>query len=124
MPATFFPSARDGRVASRNNLIIFREIRDVEEAILIAQLAGAFDVTISSTLMTYEPLVGPTAYTPALGVTYPAIEYWRAWQGFNDARVLIERMNTVIKYFVDLDYSIVRKTNQVSLDSFDLIIKW
>ena len=128
MPQRFFPSAREGRVASRNNLLIFREIRDIEEAVLLAQIDGDFEVRISNTTMTYCPTVGPHCHTTILTcqplITYPSIDYWRVWKGFLVNRMLEEQMKTVIRYFVDLDYSIVRKTNVNTNQTFDWVIKW
>ncbi len=121
MPSSFFPSASEARTLSRDNLFIFREIRDIEEQILIAQNNEAFEVTVDSTGMT--SVSGDFIHDHLLG-TDLSEEYYRVWKMLETDAVKTEQMNTVITYFKDLSYSIVRQTNPSTLDTFVWVIKW
>lgn len=122
MPSSFFPSAREARTQSRDNLFIFREIRDIEELILIAQKDNRLEVTVSSTGMTLVD--NDDIHSELLLQEYSAEEYFRAWKMFDVNAVATEQMETVIQYFKDLGYSIVRKTNPSTLDTFVWEVKW
>ena len=116
MPNRFFPSAREARFNSRNNLEIFREIRAIEEHILVAQNDGLFEVVIDDTVMTQYP--APTGDPE----DSPSIAFFNTWRG--EASVsLEEQMKTVIGYFQDLGYSIVRRVASNSI-TFTWVIKW
>jgi len=117
MPNRFFPSAREARFNSRNNLEIFREIRAIEEQILVAQGNGLFEVVIDDTVMTQYPAATGDAEDS------PSIAYFNTWRGTTASISLEEQMKTVIGYFQDLGYSIVRRTATSSI-TFTWVIKW
>lgn len=104
-----FPSAIDAREYSRNNTVIFNEIRDIESSILEAIDNKNFDTIISNSYMTSEQ---------------SGISYWRVWQEFDENDVLYDQMSQVIKYFQDLKYSVSRKTNMEIGNIFYWEIKW
>lgn len=122
MPSSFFPSASEARTLSRDNLFIFREIRDIEEQILIAQQNETFEVTVDSTGMTSAD--GDFMHDHLLPGQSLAEEYYRVWKMLETDSVKLEQMNIVIKYFKDLSYSIVRQTNPSTLDTFVWVVKW
>jgi len=117
MPSRFFPSAREARFNSRNNLEIFREIRTIEEHILVAQSNGLFEVVVDDTVMTEYPATG--VQNPA---DSPSLDFYNTWKGAASVS-LEEQMKTVIGYFKDLGYSIVRRAVNNST-TFTWVIKW
>lgn len=89
-----FLTAKDARKQARNNIVVFNEIRDLEQAILIEVAAGQYSVIIdNTTFMTTTS------------------EYYQVWMGLVESDVISSQMNDVIDYFVDLGYSIARLEN-------------
>lgn len=111
-------TAAQARSKSRNDLIIFSEIREIENAILAAAAAGDYDVEVTGSLMTATVTTG----TPAPIVT--ARQYYQVWQGTADDRAKFIQMSTVITYFTDLGYTIDRRTNPNTGDTFKWLIYW
>lgn len=106
-------SAGQARAKAQNDLTIFREVRDIEEAILTAIAAGNYSVDVTSTLMT------STTDQVAL-----ARLYFTAWQGITPDRSKEIQMNLIITYFTDLGYTIERKTNALTGDTFKWTVLW
>lgn len=108
-----FPNAEQARTGSRNNVVIHREIRHIEEAILDAIDAGLLMVSITDSVMT---LAG-TNESPGTGRAY-----YNAWTAdAQDAdRALVDQMNNILIYFKDLGYSIIRK----AVGSNAVVFKW
>ena len=109
-------TAAEARAKAQNDSVIFNEIRDIEDAILTAATAGDYDTTVKGTTMTAE--VG----TPP--VVQKARVYFNTWQGSVDDRAKFIQMGKVITYFTDLGYSIERRTNSVTGDTFIWIVSW
>lgn len=112
-----FPNAEQARKGSRNNLVIHREIRHIEEAILDAIDDGLLTVSITDSVMT---LAG-TSDEPGSGRAY-----FTAWMAdaIDADRALTDQMNNVLIYFKDLGYSIIRKSNGSNAVTFKWEILW
>ena len=108
-----FPNAEQARSGSRNNVVIHREIRHIEEAILDAIDDGLLTVSITDSVMT---LAGSND-APGSGRAY-----YTAWMAdaLTADRALVDQMNNILIYFKDLGYSIIRK----SVGSNAVVFKW
>lgn len=111
-------TATEARAKSQNDSIIFNEIRDIEDAILTAVNAGDYDADVTGTTMTATSTVGTPAPIAAARV------YFNVWQGSVDDRAKFIQMGQVITYFTDLGYSIERRTNSTTGDTFKWILSW
>lgn len=111
-------TATEARAKAQNDSVIFKEIRDIEDAILTAAAAGEYDATVSGTTMTATSTAGmPTPISVAR-------VYFNVWQGSVDDRAKFIQMGKVITYFTDLGYSIERRTNSTTGDTFTWIVSW
>jgi hypothetical protein len=106
-------SAGQARAKAQNDLIIFGEVRDIEEAILTAIAAGNYNVDVVGTVMT----------STTDGVANARL-YFNGWQGITPDRSKEIQMNQVITYFTDLGYTIERKTNALTGDTFKWTVLW
>lgn len=106
-------TAAQARAKSRNDVVIFNEIRDIEDAILAAANAGQLDATVIATTMTDT---GDGIDT--------AREYFKAWQGTVPNRAKEQQMADVVEYFVNLGYQIDRRANPNTGDTFRWLIYW
>jgi len=107
-------TAAEARAKTQNDTVIFNEIRDIEDTILTSVAAGLYDVNVFETTMTATDPVGVIA----------ARVYFTTWQGGVDDRAKFIQMNKVITYFTDLGYSIERRTNSTTGDTFNWHISW
>lgn len=107
-------TANQARTKSQNDVLVFNEIRDIEDAILVAVSTGLYEATVTGTTMTATALPGRTT----------AILYFNTWQGTIDDRAKYLQMGTVLKYFTDLGYSIERRTNSTTSDTFKWVVSW
>jgi hypothetical protein len=129
-------TAKQARAKTLNDLIIFNEVRDIEEAILRAASEGEFSsVVLTGTMMT--GLIADTGSTESLDafVTTPRFElaandgassqvYYNIWQGTMSHRAKEVQMNTVVQYFTDLGYQIERRTNATTGYTFKWVVYW
>lgn len=99
-------TATQARNKAQNDLVIFNEVRDIESAILTASADGLYEVTANETSMT------------------SSASYFNVWQGVTPDRSKEVQMASVIKYFTDLGYSIERKVNLTSGNTFDWQVFW
>lgn len=107
-------TASQARAKSQNDSLVFNEIRDVEDAILTSINAGLYEAVVTGTSMTATVTLGlPTA-----------IVYFNTWQGSTDDRAKYLQMGQIITYFTDLGYSIERRTNSLTGNTFKWIISW
>lgn len=109
-------TASEARAKSQNDIIIFNEIRDIEDAILTAVNAGEYNSEVIDTTMT---LVTGTPEEIAL-----ARIYFNTWQGTIEDRSKYIQMGQIITYFTDLGYSIERRTNSNTGNTFKWILSW
>lgn len=107
-------TATEARAKSQNDSIIFNEIRDIEDAILDSVAGGLYDATVSGTTMTA---------TSQESIATARI-YFNTWQGSVDDRAKFIQMSKVVTYFTDLGYSIERRTNPTTGDTFNWIVSW
>lgn len=106
MIASIMLTAAQARSKAQNDLVIFNEVRDIEEAILTASAAGSYDITLDSTTMTISAI------------------YCNVWKGVVADRAKEIQMAAIIKYFSDLGYSIERKTNSTTGTTFVWQVYW
>lgn len=107
-------TAAQARAKAQNDVVIFNEIRDIEDAILTAVNSGLYEAEVVGTTMTATALPARTT----------AILYFNTWQGTIDDRAKFIQMGQIITYFTDLGYSIERRTNSVTSDTFKWIVSW
>jgi hypothetical protein len=106
-------TASQARAKSRNDLIIFNEIRAIELSILTAAGDGDLSVEITGTLM--------TSTTDDIAT---AREYFRAWQGSLPNRAKEQQMANIVEYFYGLGYQIDRRVNGSTGDTFKWVVYW
>ena len=106
-------NAQEARAKSSNDLVIFHEVRDIEEAVLTASVAGHYEVAVNTTAM-----------TDTVDGIDTAREYFKVWIGASDDRAKQRQMSTVTQYFADLGYNIERRTNGTTSDTFTWYIYW
>lgn len=109
-------TANEARAKSLQDIIILREIRDIEEAVLEACAAGLVEVTLATTT-TMAKVATDTGYETA-------IEYYNTWTSSRDDRQKYLQMESVIKYFTDLGYAIERRTNSSTGTTFKWVVAW
>jgi len=109
-------TAGEARTKALQDIYVLREIRDLEEQIILASADGEVEVTVSSTsTMAKNP--SDTGYSVAA-------EYYDTWTGARNDRQKTLQMNKVIQYFSDLGYTIDRVTNPASQTTFQWVIAW
>ena len=99
-------TATEARAKAQNDVIIFTEIRNIEDSVLSAISNGYYSTVVTGTIMT-------------LSVTYCNV-----WQGATDDRAKFIQMNQVVTYFTDLGYGIERRKNADTGNTFKWIISW
>jgi hypothetical protein len=109
-------TASEARLKALQDIYVLREIRDLEEEIILAAADGAVEVVVStSSTMAKNPT--DTGYALAT-------EYFNTWTGVNDDRQKRLQMAKVIQYFSDLGYTIERQINSTSQTTFQWVIAW
>lgn len=114
-----FPSADDARANARNNIIIFNEVRNIENEILTAISQNLLSIKIVDTTMTNPGTTLNGTVTPGTG--YP---YYQAWSGIVPSRELSDQMDQVVLYFTDIGYSVSRFVNTDTNYAFYWEIMW
>ena len=99
-------TATQARNKAQNDLVIFAEVRDIELSILTASAAGHYETTLTNTTMSTSS------------------NYFNVWRGNTDDRAKEKQMATIIQYFTDLGYTIERKTNATTGNTFNWVIYW
>jgi hypothetical protein len=112
----FFINAKQARDKGRKDSIIQSETAVIENAILTAVEANTLTITISDNSVMTE-------YTNSSGKEI-AESYYTNWQGGASDATKLDQMAQVIKYFVDLGYSIHRQINTLSGTTFEWVISW
>jgi len=131
-------TAAQARAKARNDWIIYNEIRAIERAILLATGAteSYMGVVLTNTVMTGEledtissegdDILAVESDIP-LEDTDPQIVarlYNQVWQGARTDRAKDLQMSAIVTYFTDLGYSITRKTNRSTGDTFKWVVYW
>jgi hypothetical protein len=109
-------TAAEARVKSLQDIFVIREIRDIEEEILVASSNGDVEVVISNTSTMTKNSVN-TGYALAA-------EYYDTWIGAREDRQKNLQMEKIIKYFSDLGYTIDRQTNPTTQTTFQWVVAW
>ena len=99
-------TASEARAKAQNDVVIFNEIRNIEDAILEAVADGQYKAEITGTTIT-------------LSVTY-----YNVWLGVTEDRAKYIQMGNIVTYFTDLGYSIERRTNPDTGNTFKWIVSW
>lgn len=110
-------TAGEARAKALQDLVILREIRDIEEAILSAAADGELQVDITDTTTMAKSDSADPGYSLAT-------EYFDTWQGTEDDRQKIAQMNKVITYFAGLGYAIERRTNADTDTTIVWVVAW
>ena len=109
-------TAAEARVKSLQDIYVLREIRDLEEEVLLASADGAVEVTVATT---------STMAKNAADVGYAlAAEYYDTWVGVREDRQKILQMNKIVQYFTDLGYTVDRQMNPNTQTTFQWVIAW
>ena len=109
-------TASEARLKSLQDIYVLREIRDLEEHVILAAAAGKVEVTITST-STMAKTISEAGYALAT-------DYFNAWNGTRDDRQKILQMSKIIQYFSDLGYTIERQINPGTQTTFQWILAW
>jgi len=108
-------TATQARAKAQNDIIIFNEVRNIEFAVLTAIANGQYQIEVIGTTMT------DTTNNTTLAISR---EYFKVWQGITSSRSKDAQMGAVIQYFTDLGYTIDRKTNSLTGDTFMWQVLW
>lgn len=109
-------TAAEARAKSLQDLIVLREIRDLEEEIILATADGAVEVVVTVT-STMAKGLSDTGYALAT-------QYFDTWTGARDDRQKYLQMEKVMTYFSDLGYTIDRRVNSSTNTTFKWVIAW
>ena len=109
-------TASEARLKSLQDIYVLREIRDLEEHVILAAAAGKVDVIITST--------STMAKTTSEAGYVLATDYFNAWNGTRDDRQKILQMSKIIQYFSDLGYTIERQINPGTQTTFQWVLAW
>jgi hypothetical protein len=113
----YFISAKQAREKARKDSVIQSETASIEATILVAVEAGTLSATVNdNTTMTES--------TSADAAQVLAENYHSVWQGGTTDATKSDQMAQVIKYFVDLGYSIHREINTSSNTTFKWVVSW
>ena len=109
-------TAAEARVKSLQDIYVLREIRDLEEEVLLASADGEVQVTVTTT---------STMAKNSADVGYAlAAEYYDTWTATREDRQKTLQMNKVVQYFSDLGYTIDRQMNPNTQTTFQWVIAW
>lgn len=131
-------TAAQARAKARNDWIIYNEIRAIERAILLAtgSTESYMGIVLTNTIMTGElqdtvssegdDVLIVEADIPLEDENPQVVArlYNQVWQGARTDRAKDLQMSFITTYFTDLGYSITRKTNQSTGDTFKWVVYW
>lgn len=112
------PTAREARQCAIKNLTVLAEIHAIETAVLTAIEAGELTATISNN----TTMTSTTNYADSTDTD--AEVYYDVWQGLITDASKEEEMDTIIDYFQNLGYNIVRRQNSATLSTFKWVVSW
>jgi|TARA_B110000914_G_C15418606_1_gene425424 hypothetical protein len=112
----YFVTAKQAREKARKDTIIQGETAAIEAAVFSAIDSNLLTVTLGdATTMTH---------TTAGAQLILAQLYYSVWQGGTTDATKSDQMAQVIKYFVDLGYSIHRIQNSGETTVFQWVVSW
>lgn len=106
-------TATEARSKARQDRIIFDEIRSIESVVLDAIDAGAYEATVTVTTMT----------DVGTGIAVARL-YYGTWTAVDTDRGRGTQMDAVVAYFTAIGYSIERRTNSSTNDTFLWYLAW
>lgn len=102
-----FVNATQARRDTRNNSVIHSEVRALESAVLANVDAGVLYANVSTgTIMTNSNV------------------YYKAYYGITEDRTVVDQIDYVSEYFVNLGYGVNITQNQASGDTIVWNISW
>jgi len=102
-------TAEQARMRARNDINVYNEVKAIELAILVAATNGLLDCTVSTSFMTSGDA---------------SLLYYADWKGDMPNPVLRDQMDQVIANFTKLGYSVLRKTNSATGNTFSWVVAW
>lgn len=107
MSSTTFINAVQARQNTRDQSVIHDEIRSIESAILANIDAGVLYANISNgTAMTDSNV------------------YYNVYNGLSDDATVLDQINYVTRYFINLEYGVIITTNDSTGDTIRWNISW
>ena len=113
----YFISAKQARDKARKDSVINSETASIEAAVLTAVESNLLTATVDDATTMTESNSGDAAQTLAES-------YHSVWQGGTTDATKTDQMAQVIKYFVDLGFSIHREINTSSNTTFKWVVSW
>lgn len=110
-------TASEARAKALQDTIVLREIRDIEEAILIAAADGEMEVEITDTTTMASSDIESEGFITAT-------QYFDTWTNTRDDRQKLTQMDKIVKYFAGLGYAIERRTNADTGSTFKWVVAW
>jgi hypothetical protein len=119
----YFPTASYARDRGQDNNLIAQEITILELRVLSAIANNALSttssdtttVTINGTVITGSPMTNDDATGEA---------FYSVWKGNTESTLKSEQMREVMTHFSSKKYTIVRKKNTTTNDTFYWEISW
>jgi len=119
----YFPTASLARERGQDNSLIAQEISILEMRVLSAIASNALSttandtttVTINGTVVTGSPMTNDDATGEA---------FYSVWKGNTESTLRSEQMSEVINHFTSKKYTITRKKNTTTNDTFYWEISW
>ena len=119
----YFPTATLARERAQNNSLIAQEISILELRVLAAITANA--LTITSTHLTTVSINGTTVTgSPMTNNDATGESFYSVWKGTTTSTLQTEQMSEVMTHFTSKKYTIVRKKNTTTNDTFYWEISW
>ena len=112
----YFINAKQAREKARKDSTIQSETAVIESAILTAVEANTLSAVISDNSTMTES-------TDSSGKAIAQV-YYNVWQGSATDLTKADQMAQVIKYFIDLGYSIHREVNGSTSTTFKWVVTW
>ena len=119
----YFPTATLARERGQDNSLIAQEISILELRVLTAIAANALTttstdlttVTVNSTTITGSPMTNNNTVGES---------FYKVWKGTIVSTLQTEQMSEVMTHFTSKKYTIVRKKNTTTNDTFYWEINW
>jgi len=119
----YFPTATLARERGQNNSLIAQEISILELRVLAAIAANA--LTTTSTDTTTVTIAGTTITgSPITKNDATGESFYSVWKGTTTSTLQTEQMSEVMTHFTSKKYTIVRKKNTTTNDTFYWEISW
>ena len=119
----YFPTGAQARERSQGNNVLAQQIAIMEVAVITAIASGTFTATISNT--STVSIQGTTITgSPMTNNDATGESYYKVWKGTTVSTLQTEQMSEVMTHFTSKKYTIVRKKNTTTNDTFYWEISW